>query len=871
MPRKNDKSTIALCGLAIDADSEKVKSFLESKFPNMYESFDSPKFDQNDILRQRKLVFINCRSADDAVKLCTKLHGYQCKELGIKHFEYKLQAVSRRHIKSLEWKEQEHRVFEGTVVSKRKGESCTVTCGDVEVFVLKETYSGNWNELAKGYMLRVEAVKQSDGSWKALETQLLKVAATAPKKAEANDSEGTLRMFRLQKLLFAAARTVLQTLFKHVWQCRNARQWTEAEAKVLASKLKENKELYDRLTPDQRSLLETHPWDKWNFDIFYFLILENGLLSKKNQAYKSLMEIKQVRDSNISSETLSQPLSREYYSHLRQQIADELFSLCKSMVHNDKETCVNLIKGVANCKYDETEAKDFMNELRRIRSLQGGANTTKQEETKVEIEEPKVEIEMNNKSKFILLQRTVGKGAMGSVFEGRDPKNGNIVALKRCEGQSDKRGKIEAQNLEKIHSKNIVRFLGYGYHESSLYIAMDLVVGEDYESFLSKLESPLPWMEAARDLRQVMEGIKAVHSLGIIHRDLKPSNIMRKQNGDIVVVDFGTSKLIGDASASLTIAGSFVGTPLYASPEQHKRSSEITAACDVFSIGVIFVEALTKRLPFFVNGKPITAQDFSSDQVLYSRYILALMDNPPAPLDSIPSPIADFIITGCLQKTPDERIPNAGAMLERWDDIYSQALNESEKVLKPGSAQELWENKCKFEQTVSNDTMRQTLGGEFSFLSTAVLDALEQKLDKDGNGFVDYEEFVSFFKDEPVEEVLKKHAEQEVKEVKDKDPESVFYNKKLLMTVRYKSDSMWGGYKMGTIVLHKGKVIVKKAEGSTKAEFKVADMRAKKASSTAVEFSDDWRSTVCYFLKDADCSEFLTAVQKTKDWEKSEE
>ncbi|EKX39984.1 hypothetical protein GUITHDRAFT_75963, partial [Guillardia theta CCMP2712] len=205
---------------------------------------------------------------------------------------------------------------------------------------------------------------------------------------------------------------------------------------------------------------------------------------------------------------------------------------------------------------------------------------------------------MNNNKKFVLLARSVGKGAMGSVFEGRDPKNGNIVALKRCDGQEDKRGKVEAQNLEKIRSKNIVRFLGYGYHESHLYIAMDLVVGEDYESFLNKLKSPLTWMEASKDMRQVMQGMKAVHSLGIIHRDLKPANLMRKQNGDMVVVDFGTSKQVNAVSAACaTMVGEFVGTPVYASPEQHKRAA-LTAACDVFSIGVIFVEALTKKLPF---------------------------------------------------------------------------------------------------------------------------------------------------------------------------------------------------------------------------------------------------------------------------------
>ncbi|EKX37631.1 hypothetical protein GUITHDRAFT_40834, partial [Guillardia theta CCMP2712] len=156
------------------------------------------------------------------------------------------------------------------------------------------------------------------------------------------------------------------------------------------------------------------------------------------------------------------------------------------------------------------------------------------------------------------------------------------------------RSREEAKNLSKIQHKNVVSYIGVGEYKKNVAIGMALIVGQSYDDYLQR-HGPLPWKAAGEDMRQVMEGMKAVHQLSILHRDLKPSNLMRKANGDMIIVDFGLSK--SSTSAITTAVGTLVGTPAYASPEQlHGKAP--TAASDVFAIGIILYEALTNRLPF---------------------------------------------------------------------------------------------------------------------------------------------------------------------------------------------------------------------------------------------------------------------------------
>ncbi|EKX37955.1 hypothetical protein GUITHDRAFT_77586, partial [Guillardia theta CCMP2712] len=190
----------------------------------------------------------------------------------------------------------------------------------------------------------------------------------------------------------------------------------------------------------------------------------------------------------------------------------------------------------------------------------------------------------------------LAKGSMGKVYKAVCTEDASkIIAVKIClpNGTVD-RSKEEAKNLSKIEHKNVVSYIGVGEHQGYVAIGMSLIVGQGYDEYL-QADGPLPWKAAGSDMRQVMEGMKHVHSLAILHRDLKPSNLMRKSNGDVIIVDFGLSK--SSTSAVTTMVGMLVGTPAYASPEQ-LQGLPPSASSDVFAIGVILYEAIASRLPF---------------------------------------------------------------------------------------------------------------------------------------------------------------------------------------------------------------------------------------------------------------------------------
>src|SRR4029450_5907571 len=110
----------------------------------------------------------------------------------------------------------------------------------------------------------------------------------------------------------------------------------------------------------------------------------------------------------------------------------------------------------------------------------------------------------------------------------------------------------------------------------------------------------LPHAEAPEFIRQACLGLEAAHAAGVVHRDLKPQNIMIEKDGHIVVMDFGIAH--SGESRGVTQTGAFLGTPEYMSPEQ-AQSEEADARSDIFSLGLIFYELLTGKLPF--HGKTV--------------------------------------------------------------------------------------------------------------------------------------------------------------------------------------------------------------------------------------------------------------------------
>jgi eukaryotic-like serine/threonine-protein kinase len=212
------------------------------------------------------------------------------------------------------------------------------------------------------------------------------------------------------------------------------------------------------------------------------------------------------------------------------------------------------------------------------------------------------------------LERLVGRGGMGAVYEATDLRLNRRVAVKILSGkmfgnrEALRRFEREAQTSARLSHRNIITVYDYGLlGTGGAYLVMELISGETLAALI-KREGCVQPQTAADCFDQVLEGIKAAHAAGVIHRDLKPANVLisKEENGQphVRVLDFGLAKIrlseltdTNGPTALATTPGTVLGTIGYMSPEQltgeavHERS-------DLFSVGVIVVEALTGRRPF---------------------------------------------------------------------------------------------------------------------------------------------------------------------------------------------------------------------------------------------------------------------------------
>lgn len=211
------------------------------------------------------------------------------------------------------------------------------------------------------------------------------------------------------------------------------------------------------------------------------------------------------------------------------------------------------------------------------------------------------------------LERLIGKGGMGAVYEGTDLRLGRRVAIKILTGSmfGDKaalrRFEREAQASARLSHPNIVRVYDYGaIGESGAFLVMELLAGRTLRAEMHRVKCMQP-ADAVRIFGEVFDGVTAAHDAGVIHRDLKPENILLAQNekgGETVkLLDFGLAKMRRvdeNEATSLTVPGAIMGTFGYMSPEQ-LSGSEVDERGDLFSLGVIVYEALVGRRPYMAK------------------------------------------------------------------------------------------------------------------------------------------------------------------------------------------------------------------------------------------------------------------------------
>lgn len=252
--------------------------------------------------------------------------------------------------------------------------------------------------------------------------------------------------------------------------------------------------------------------------------------------------------------------------------------------------------------------------------------------------------------------RELGKGAMGVVYLAKDPLIGRLVALKtiRITGIEDEDTKEfrerflrEAQAAGILSHPSIVTVHDIGQDESSgiSYIAMEYVEGPNLKEILQQGKQ-IPYTEIADSISQVAEALDYAHTKGITHRDVKPANIILCGDSRVKITDFGIAK-IASSVANLTSTGQFLGTPNYMAPEQIKGTA-VDGRTDIFSLGIVLYEALTRRKPF--GGDSLTTISY---KIVHDTF-LPLRDVDP----SIPEEF-ETIVARCLEKEPSRRYQRA--------------------------------------------------------------------------------------------------------------------------------------------------------------------------------------------------------------------
>ncbi|MEQ1874965.1 MAG: serine/threonine-protein kinase, partial [Ilumatobacteraceae bacterium] len=256
-----------------------------------------------------------------------------------------------------------------------------------------------------------------------------------------------------------------------------------------------------------------------------------------------------------------------------------------------------------------------------------------------------------------LLGKQLGAGGTSRVHAALDERLGRQVAIKLLDeklvASADPAGRDrflrEGPTSASFSHRNAVTVFDAGEDEGDLYIVMELVDGRSLAEHMVNT-GPLAIEEAVDIATQVLAALAAAHAVGIVHRDVKPANVLLGTDGAVKLADFGIAKRFDDLDESVTTTGTVIGTPRYLAPEQAVGAT-VTAATDVYAMGILLFEMLTGRAPF--TGDSLVA-------------IATVQQSQPAPdvrsLRPEVSAVLAATIARALATKPADRFPTASEM-----------------------------------------------------------------------------------------------------------------------------------------------------------------------------------------------------------------
>ncbi|HEY6250235.1 MAG TPA: serine/threonine-protein kinase, partial [Candidatus Angelobacter sp.] len=262
---------------------------------------------------------------------------------------------------------------------------------------------------------------------------------------------------------------------------------------------------------------------------------------------------------------------------------------------------------------------------------------------------------------------SLGSGGMGEVYAAEDLDLGEQIAIKIIHPQTPfatdqlERLRREVQLARRVTHPNVCRVFDLGHHQQAnqefIFLTMELIRGETLSTRL-KREGKITPAEALLIAEQLCQGLEAAHRASILHRDFKCSNVMLIGCGNqvrAVVTDFGIARLLrpADESKGLTTTHGMVqGTPAYMSPEQ-LLGEELTAASDIYSLGLVLYEMVTGSRPF-------------RDESSWTETLKRLTKAPPAPVKVAPelNQRWNSTILRCLARDPAKRFTSVREVAE---------------------------------------------------------------------------------------------------------------------------------------------------------------------------------------------------------------
>ena len=253
----------------------------------------------------------------------------------------------------------------------------------------------------------------------------------------------------------------------------------------------------------------------------------------------------------------------------------------------------------------------------------------------------------------------IGTGGMADVYLAEDLQLGRQVALKILhrrfaeDQEFVERFRREASSAAGLSHPNVVHVFDRGEWDGTYYIAMEYLPGESLKTLVRR-GGPVDPATAIDYVIQILRAARFAHQRGVIHRDLKPHNVIVDDEGRVRVTDFGIARA---GASDMTQTGSIMGTAQYLSPEQ-AQGHAVSAASDIYAIGIVLYELLTGTLPF--DGE--TAVTIALKQVSEAPM-------PPSAVNPAVPAALDAVVLRALAKDPQERFADAGDFIAALEQV----------------------------------------------------------------------------------------------------------------------------------------------------------------------------------------------------------